>query len=233
MAADSSLKPPGPDLLSTTLLVRGLNIINTQLQVSIELHRMLGASNIASISFNRAKDDEHGRHDGIATIRCSNAATYTRWCNKRMVPMLGKLVDFFPHRRSISGSNPTESSKQHDRRPTREILHDAITAMQNETPSGPSLKQIRDSIRDGVESLHNRMQTLGSEVNLQTTTTIEAATTAQQRQHQHLLQQFTLLTTASSDYSKHMSGISTALLAGPLQQAPTRPPGFSRPTQND
>ena len=97
---------PTADALSTSILVRGLNIQYSQVQVCAALHQLLGARNIISISFNRAQDDPLGRHDGAATVRCLNSAVYTAWCSRRAIPLLGKLVDFTPHHRSIAGTAP-------------------------------------------------------------------------------------------------------------------------------
>lgn len=76
--SDAAPQSKAQDALSMSILVRGLNIQYSQLQVSAALHKLLGAKNIVSISFNRAQEDELGRHDGIATIRCLNSAVYTR-----------------------------------------------------------------------------------------------------------------------------------------------------------
>lgn len=184
---------------------------------------------MVSITYNKAQDDTMGRHDGIATIRCLNASAYTTWCTQKAVPLLGRLVDFMPHRRSMSGTAPVASARSLDERPTRVILQDALTAFKNETPHGPTLTQIRNSIQEGVDSLQSRLTSLSFEINQHTSTVVDAAASTQQLQHQHLLQQLTLLTTASSDYSKHMSGISSALLAGPLQMSSNHPPGLTNP----
>lgn len=62
------------DGLSTSILVRGLNIQYSQLQVSAALHKLFGAQNIITVSYNRAQDDASGRHDGAVTITCLNGA---------------------------------------------------------------------------------------------------------------------------------------------------------------
>ena len=228
--SDPSHSRPVQDALRTYIIVRGLNIQYSQLQVSVALHKLFGAANIVNISYNRAQEDALGRHDGVATIRCLNSAVYTTWCSRRTIPLLGKLVDFTPHHRSIAGTAPPDSTRAHDNRPTREFIQEAITALKNETPQGPSLTQIRDSIQAGVDSLQLRLTTLSAEVNQHTSLAVDSAAAVQQRQHNHLLEQLQLLTTVSGDYSKHMGAISTALLTGPLQPPALRPPGFPNPT---
>lgn len=135
-----------------------------------------------TISYNQGQDDSLGRHDGAATIRCLNSAAFTAWCTRRAIPLLGKLVDFSPHYRSIAGSSPPDSTKAHDSRPTREFLQEAITALKIKTPQGPSLTQLRDSIQAGVDSLQTRITALSSDINTHTTSIVAATSLAQQAQ---------------------------------------------------
>jgi hypothetical protein len=93
-SSEPSANPTGPEALTTTILVRGLSIEFSQTQVTVALHRLLGAKNVLTVTYNRAQDDPLGRHDGMASIRCLNAAVYTHWCDRRAVPLLGKHVDF-------------------------------------------------------------------------------------------------------------------------------------------
>lgn len=94
MQADQPVKiveltsPSGPsgtptvDPLSTSIIVKGLNIQYSQVQVSAALHQLLSPRNILTISYNRAQDDTLGWHDGVATLRCVNSAVYTTWCSR-------------------------------------------------------------------------------------------------------------------------------------------------------
>lgn len=205
----------------------------SQTEVTIAIHKLLGPNNVKTVTFNRAQNDEHDRHDGIATIRCLNDVVYTKWNSRRAVPLLGKLVDFAPHHKSISGAAPLDQSRAHDKRPTREVVQDALTALHNEEPAGPTLSIIQETLQAGVDSIQERLLNIRSEINQHTTLSIDVVVAAQKTQHNLLLRQLQLLTTASTEYSKHMSGISSALLAaappeallGPTQQpAPYYPP---------
>jgi hypothetical protein len=69
--------PHGPEALSTTILVRGLPVEFSQNQISVAIHRLIGTKNVMTVTFNKAQDDPLGRHDGLAQIRCLNAAIYT------------------------------------------------------------------------------------------------------------------------------------------------------------
>jgi hypothetical protein len=119
------------DTLTTSLIIKGLPILHSQIQITAAVHRLLGAKNVVTVTYNRAQSDEFGRHDGIATVCCLNAVVYTHWANRRGVPLLGKNVDFFLHHHNLAGASPSTAARQQDFRPTRETLVDAITAIQN------------------------------------------------------------------------------------------------------
>jgi hypothetical protein len=103
---EPAANPHGPEALSTTILFCGLPVEFSQNQISMTIHRLIGTKNVMTVTFNKAQDDPLESHDGLAQIRCLNAAVYTHWCDHRAVPLLGKHVDFTPHARSLSGSSP-------------------------------------------------------------------------------------------------------------------------------
>jgi hypothetical protein len=140
-ATEPAANPQGSDALTTTILVRGLPIEFSQAQITVALHRLLGIKNVLIVTFSRAQDDLLGRHDWIAQIRCLNAAVYTHWCERKVVPLLGRQVDFSPHIKSLSGSStPVAAARaQSDSHPTRQIIADAITAFKNETAASSTL----------------------------------------------------------------------------------------------
>jgi hypothetical protein len=87
-----------PDALTTTLLVKGLPLDKSQTQINVAIHCLLGVRNVIAVNYNCAQEDALGRHDGIATLRCLSSIVYSHWVNRSNVPLLGKLVDFVPHR---------------------------------------------------------------------------------------------------------------------------------------
>lgn len=89
-------------------------------------------------------------------------------------------MDFIPRHRSIAGTAPLDNTSAHDSRPTREFIQEAITVLKNETPQGPSLTQIWDSIQAGVDNLHHRLTSLSSEVNNHISSTVDTAAALQQ-----------------------------------------------------
>jgi hypothetical protein len=209
----------GLEALTTTILMRGLPIEFSQTQIIVVLHHLLGTKNVVAVTFNRAQDDPMGRYDGMALIRCLNAAVYTHWYTCRVVPLLGKQVDFVPHAKSIFGSSPPAMAAraQADIKPTRHIIEEVIIALKNEGPATPNLTKIETTIRNAEGRIKDHIEALGSNINLHTTTKVDAAYAAQQQHHSHILQQLQLLSTISKEYSNHMSCISSALLQGSLK----------------
>ena len=218
-SSDRSSNPNAPDALSTSILVRGLPVEYSQIQISAALHKLLGPSNVLAVTYNRAEGDSLGRHDGVATLRCLNAAVYTHWCNRRGIPCLGKYIDFAPHARSLAGTNPAAATRSHDQRPTREVIAEAITAYKNESPLLPTLTDMETSMQAVEGRLRTHITNIGGEINSHTTVKVDTATAQhhalQQSQHSLLLHQLQLLTSASRDYSNQMSGIFSGLNPGP------------------
>lgn len=222
-----------PEALSTSILVRGLPMNQPQQNVTAALHRLIGPANVLSVSYNQAEGDVNGRHDGIATVRVVNGAVYTTWCFKKGVHCLCKIIDFAPHARSIQGSKPNNVAQQQDQRPTREVIADAITALKNETPITPTLIQFENSIFAVEDRLKSHINTLGSTITNHTTERIDHVITHQQSQHTRLTHQLQLLTSASRDYSLHMSGIFSALNSGPPEGPPIQPPPLENTTYHE
>lgn len=214
-SSDKHLHPNAPEALTTSIAVRGLPMYHSQTEITAVLLKLLGPKNVLNISYNQAEGDVFNRHDGVATIRCLNAAVYTHWCTKKSIPCLGKLIDFSPHARSLDGPHPISSAKSHDQRPTREVLAEALTAFKNEAPTPPSLSQIENTMQAVETRITSHLHSLGSAINTHTTEKIDYVVNQQQLQHNHLAQQLQLLTSASRDYSLQMSGIFSALTTGP------------------
>lgn len=83
---------------------------------------------------------------------------------RRAVPLLGKLVDFTPHRRSFAGTDPTSAAQAHEHRPTREVLADAVEALQNqERPAPPpTLTEIKTAMKQVEDRIEARLAIFGN-----------------------------------------------------------------------
>lgn len=188
---NSTTRNTSADALTTTLIVKGLPLLYAQNQVSLAIHRLLGAQNVIAIYFANALDDNLGRHEGSATIRCLNASVYSRWCNKLAVPLLGKMVDFTPHKFSLSGAKPNAAARAHDTRPTREVIADEISAFQNQLAPALSLPQLEAMFQKVETQIEARLEGLQGNINAHTTHTVEASTTATATRQDLLLRQLT------------------------------------------
>ena len=197
-----------------------------QVQVTAVLHRLLGPKNVISISYERAQDDELGRHDGFAMIRCLNAIVYTHLCNKKAIPLLGKTVDFLPHSQSILSSAPQANARIQDCKPTCKIIANAITALQNESPTGPSSHQLETSFQQVEHKITTLIQTaktrlidhltkMNTSVNNYTTATAEQ----QRNSNALLLHHVELLTSSSKALLQAQIGFLQYILGLPNQPA--------------
>lgn len=212
-----------PVALSTSILVKGLSVDYSQTQIIVALHKLLSPQNILTVTYNHAHNDSLGRHDGVATIRCLNSTVYTHWCNRKAVPLLGKLVDFFPYVKSLAGSHPTAVARAQDSRPTHEVIAEAITAFKNDNTADSTLQQLTTTLHQVEHRLKSHISSTSEDINTHTTTQVEAATAQQLHQHSNMRKQLQLLTSVSKEYSKHMTNIFSALTSdpakGPLQPA--------------
>ena len=181
------------------------------------MHKLLSPQNILTVTYNHASDDSLGRHDSVATIHCLNSAVYTHWYNRKAVPLLGKLVDFYPHVKSLVGSNPTAIAQAQDLRPAREVIAEAITAFKNDTATDSTLHQITTTLHRVENRLKTHITSTSDGTNTYTTTQVAAAIAQQMHQHASIRKQLQLLTSASKEYSQHMTSIFSALHSEPAE----------------
>ena len=167
--------PNAPVALSTLIIVKGLLVEYSQNRVTTALYKLLRPQNILIVK--RAHDNTLGRHNGVATIRCLNSAVYIHWCNRKAVPLLGKLMEFFPHVKNLAGTHPTAVARAQDQRPTCEIIAEAITAFKNDTAVDTTLHQITSTLHQVEHRLKNHINSASDTVNNHTTLHVEAATT--------------------------------------------------------
>ena len=217
--------PNTPVAFSTSIIVKGVLIDYSQNQVTVALYKLLRPHNILTVTYNRAQARSLGCHDGVATIRCLNSVVYIHWCNRKAVPLLGKLVDFSLHVKSLAGSHPTATARAHDLRPIREIIAKAITAFKNDTTPDTTLHQLTTTLQQVETRLKTYITSTSDDVNTHTTTQLVAATVQQMTQHASIHKQLQLLTSASREYSKHMTSIFSALHVEPAKGS-THPTGL-------
>lgn len=197
--------------------MKGLSADYSQNHVTATLHKLLRLQNILTVTYNHTHDDSLGRHDDVATIRCLNSIVYTHWCNRKVVPLLGKLVDFFPHVKSLARTHPTATARTQDQWPTREVIVEAITAFKNDTAPDSILHQLINTLHQVENRVKSHINTASDGINSHTTTHVEAATIQQLHQHASIRKQLQLLTSAFREYNKHMTSIFLALHSEPAK----------------
>lgn len=82
------------------LIVKGLNLTKSIEQTTDSLKAHLGANNVASVFYPRARTIVH---HGTANVECVNATVYKRFLRKS-VRLNGKWSEFQPHPNSLDGS---------------------------------------------------------------------------------------------------------------------------------
>ena len=91
--------------ISTTLVANNLPQRESQSTITKTLKRLFGEENISGITYGHKSNQEDDRQAGWCHIQCLNAAVYTEWLRKSTY-ILGRRVDFIPHKGSIDGAEP-------------------------------------------------------------------------------------------------------------------------------
>ena len=120
--------------ISTTLVANNLSQRESQTAITKTLKRLFGEENITGVSFRHQSNQEDGRQSGWCHIQCLNAAVYTEWL-RRSTYILGRRVDFIPHKGSSDGIAPNPTAIPLAHAPVREVLAQKAQAMSNATPS--------------------------------------------------------------------------------------------------
>jgi hypothetical protein len=221
LPAETMLSPTALEALSTSVIVKRLPIDFSQTQITAALHKLLRPQNVITVTYNRAHDDSLGRHDGMATVRCLNSAVYTHWCNRKAVLLLGKLIDFSLHIKSLAGTHPTATARAQDRRPTREVIVEAITAFKNDSVPSPTLDQFTATLHQVETRLKSHMSSVRNDITIHTAAKVDAASTQQMNQQAVIRRQLQLLTSASREYNTHTTSIFSVLNHEPAEGSPS------------
>ena len=163
--------------ISTTLVANNLPQREAQSTITKSLKRLFGADNITGITFGNQSTHEEDRHAGWCHIQCLNAAVYTEWLRKSTY-ILGRRVNFIPHKGSIDGTEPNQTAIRLAQAPVREVIAQKAQAMHNSAASSPlvSEKFLTKTIKDLVETVDGKLTTLANNINLNTDKQIEAST---------------------------------------------------------
>lgn len=140
--------------------------------------RLLSLKNVISVLYSDVDNNSIGRHEGSAQIYYLNATVYTYWSNRRVVPFLGKFIDFVLHKRSIAGTSPNKESRAYDACLTREILTKEITALKNQLTPRPSLTQMEVAMQEVEARIGAQLEEMQQNINSNTTQIVDESATA-------------------------------------------------------
>ena len=137
---DKDTGNPSELRISTTLVANNLPQRESQSTIIKSLKRFFGEENITGVTFGHQTNHEDDRQAGWCHIQCLNAAVYTEWLHKSTY-ILGRRVDFVPHKGSIDGSAPNQTAIRLAQAPAREAIAQKIQAMSNTTASAPLVSE--------------------------------------------------------------------------------------------
>ena len=151
--------------------------MEAQSAITKTLKRLFGEDNITGIAFGYQSIHGEDRHAGWCHIQCLNAAVYTEWLRKSTY-ILGRRVDFIPHKGSIDGTAPNQTAIRLAHAYVHEVIAQKAQAMHNTAASSPlvSEKFFTKTIKELIETVDGKLTTLANNINLNTDKQIEAST---------------------------------------------------------
>ena len=177
LTKDKDMSNPSELRISTTLVANNLPQRESQSTITKTLKRLFGEENITGVTFGYKTNLEDDRQAGWCHVQCLNAAVYTEWLHKSTY-ILGKRVDFMPHKGSIDGTEPNQTAIRLAQAPVREVIAQKAQAMHNTAASSPlvSEKLFTKTMKELAETMDNKLTTLTHNINLNTDMRIEAST---------------------------------------------------------
>ena len=141
------------------------------------MKQTFGANNILGVSFGMNNHPQNDKQSGWCHIQCLNTAVYTEWIHKS-VYILGRHIDFTPHRGSIDGKDHNKTAIRLAHAPTREAIAEKVQAMHNAHNSNPLVteKQLTKIMKDLEEKLNEKVGTLTTLMKSHTDRRLEATT---------------------------------------------------------
>ena len=242
---DRNAGNPSELWISTTLVANNLPQRESQAAITKAIKQVIGEGNIVGISFGYANQSNTTKQAGWCHLQCLNTAVYTEWIHKSTY-ILGRRIDFIPHRGSIDGSDPNKTAIRLAQAPVREVIADKIQAMGNATNTNPLIteKYLTKTMKDFEDKLEEKFGSLTTTINHHTDRRHEATTTTLTN---HTTNLHTLLGTIAQEFQQsniRMQGIIQGLsnvapdtmhrtALPPIPQGPhmTAPPGFQNHPQ--
>ena len=128
--------------ISTTLVANNLPQGESQSTITKALKRLFGDENITGVTYGYKSAQDDDRQAGWCHIQCLNATVYTEWLCKSTY-ILGRHVDFIPHKGSMDGTAPNPTAIRLAHTPVREVIAQKAQTMSNTAASriGETLHQ--------------------------------------------------------------------------------------------
>ena len=164
--------------ISLTLVANNLPQRETRSAITMAIKQAFGPDNVVDITFGTTTQRPTTKQAGWCHIQCLNAAVYTAWIHKFTL-ILGRRIDFVPHRGSIDGSEPNKTAIRLAQAPVREVIADKIQAMGNAANPNPLIteKYLSKTIREFEEKLDEKFGSLTTTINSHTDRRHETTTT--------------------------------------------------------
>ena len=112
----------------------------SQSTITKSLKRLFGEENITGVTYGYKTNQADDRQAGWCHVQCLNAAVYTEWLHKSTY-ILGRRVDFIPHKGSIDGTEPNQTAIRLAQAPVREVIAQKAQAMNNIAASSPLVSE--------------------------------------------------------------------------------------------
>ena len=174
---DRGVGNPSELRISTTFVANNLPQRETQSAITRAIKHIFGADNIVGVSFGANNLPHTDKQAGWCHIQCLNAAVYTEWLHKSTI-ILGRRVDFVPHRGSIDGTDPKNTAIRLAHAPIREVIADKVQAMNN--AANPNLlvteQHLTKTMKDFEDKLDEKFGTLTTTINNHTDPRLETTT---------------------------------------------------------
>ena len=136
---DRNVGNPSELRISTTLVANNLPQRESQANITKVIKHTFGEDNVLGISFD-TNPNNTTKQAGWCHIQCINTAVYTEWIHKSTF-ILGRRIDFIPHRGSIDGSDPNKTAIRLAQAPAREAIAEKVQAMGNVNNLHPLLTE--------------------------------------------------------------------------------------------
>ena len=223
---DRNVGNPSELQISTTLVANNLLQRESQASIIKAIKQIFGEDNVVGITFGNTNQCNSTKQAGWCHLQCLNTAVYTEWIHKSTY-ILGRRIDFIPHRGSIDGSDPNKTAIRLAQAPVREVIADKIQAMGNATNTNPLIteKYLTKTMQEFADKLEEKFGSLTTTINHHTDRSHEATTTTITN---HTTNLHVLLGTIAQEFQQsniRMQGIIQGLVtAAPDTTHRTAPP---------